>query len=85
MAKHGSGHWRFQDFGLGDQGERDRKAIQQGIAGGLQPPAGVQGESAWWGLRRNLTNFPRFAQFLIDFSLKFNLKFHKYVYNFYDF
>ena len=54
----------------GDQGVTARKALPQGVAGGLQPPAGVQGLSPWWGMELSPRKFPKLAKYFIDYSLK---------------
>ena len=49
-----------------DQGVTARKALSQGVAGGLQPLPGSR-DSPWWGLGRSPRKFPKFAKFFIDF------------------
>ena len=38
-----------------------RKVLPQGVAWGLQSPAGVQGQRPWWGLGRSPQKLPKFT------------------------
>ena len=47
----------------GDKGVTARKAFPQGVAGGLQPLAGVQGQSRWGSGAKPQTKLPKFFTF----------------------